>query len=462
MLKMQSVSRDLMGTGLSSEDREMIAGMAQFNAKTGEYFVNLKGATMSVAQIGKQHLKALKEQNQDLKDRALASQTFDEAWQNTIMEFKATLLPMVQGINEVLQWARPTITKFMNAFGDIMGEGKGMIVALGVALAGFKGVAALIKGVAGIISRKVAISKLWKGTSEDGKESLVSKVTGKSKGAVAKGAKHAGKGMLRGGAGIGAAALGVGAGVGAAAAGIGMLADSMSKLDDKQLETLQGITTSISILMGIGVGAAVAVAAFGGAATAAWPGLLAFGGAIALIGTGVGVAAAGIGYMASNMAKLTDDTKVKNLGLVGEGLTSIMAAVAGQGLGGTIKGLANLGALTTTMASMAVAGSQMQGIESTFASINAVMNGDISNLMKVKDTIKAISDMDMENGSAIASLTKLLSQPIKVEFADESVAINVDTTLELDGDVLYRKVISKYSNIRKQNNAREGKDTVKV
>ena len=91
MLKMQSVSSKLLGTGFDKEDRDMIAGMAEFNSKTGQYEINLKGATMSVSKIGREHLKQLKAQNDNLEARGKASQTFDEAWQNTILEFNATL-----------------------------------------------------------------------------------------------------------------------------------------------------------------------------------------------------------------------------------------------------------------------------------------------------------------------------------------------------------------------------------
>jgi hypothetical protein len=165
--------------------------------------------------------------------------------------------------------------------------------------------------------------------------------------------------------------------------------------------------------------------------------------------------------MAKGISSLGDPKVAENLGKSAEGVIKLMGAFTGEGFFGTMKGLGNMAALTTTMASMAIAGTQMEGIERTFTSIAAVMNGDPSQLDKIKNTIQSISEIDTANDSALSTLTKLLSQPLTVKFADEKVAINVDTTLQLDGDTLYRKVIKQYSTITRDNDARNGNDTVK-
>jgi hypothetical protein len=69
--------------------------------------------------------------------------------------------------------------------------------------------------------------------------------------------------------------------------------------------------------------------------------------------------------------------------------------------------------------------------------------------------------MDTSNSSALASLSKMLSQPLIVKFADEKVAINVNATLELDGDVIYRKVMRHRSNVSQENAARNGETSLK-
>ena len=457
MLKMQKISADLMGTGLSKDDREMIAGMAEFNAKSGEYFVNLKGASVSISKIGKEHLKSLKEQNSDLKDRALASQTFDEAWSNTINEFKATLLPLVQGINNILMDIRPTVTKVMNWWGDLTDSSREWLIGAGK-VAGILLIAS--KLISGSIAKFNNLKNI--GSVISGQGGNVAKSGGLGGSVIGKGGSAAksgaGMGMLRGGAGAGAAALGIGAGVGAAALGISQLAKSLKELDPKQLEVLQGLTTTLGVIMGIGVAAAFGIAALGASSTAAAPGLFAFGGAVALVGAGIGIAAAGIGYMGMGISELATDDKVKNLYGVAGGLSAIMATTASGGIANIFSGgLVNLAALTSGVAVMANAGPAMKNIEGAFSSIAAVMNGDPTSLDKIKSTIQSIASTDVSSNSAISQLTKLLSQPLTVKFSDDKVAINVAATLELDGETLYKKVISKYSNVTNEKRAREGK-----
>ena len=460
MLKMRSISADLIGTGIGKEDREMIAGMAEFNSKTGEYFVNLKGASVSIASIGRQHLDALRKQNDDLNDRALAAQTFDDAWNNTIQEFKATLLPLVKGINDALQSARPFISKGLDWFGKLMKGMDGFMVKAGFVVAGLVAGARLISGA---FAKAQQIKGLWDivgaktGGGNTGKASgAAPKAT---KPAVGKGAaKHAGKGMLRGGAGVGAAALGIGAGIGAAALGIAELAKAMKDLDEDQLNALMVIGGGLATILPL---MAIGFAALTPVLSVATPAMYAFGGAVALVGAGIGVAAAGIGYMAGGIAKLGDPVVAENMGKTAAGVTELMGAFTGGlfggGLTGMLQGIGKFTTMSLAVRDMAAQSAGMKGVGDSFKNIAAVMNGDPTQLDRIKNTIQAISDMDTSNSSAIGQLSKLLSQPLTVRFADDKVAINVDATLELDGDVLYRKVISKYSNITNEQRAKEGK-----
>ena len=75
---------------------------------------------------------------------------------------------MVEGINATLKVIRPIVTKWMNFWGDMMGEGKGMLVAIGVALAGFKLVGAAIGAVSRTIATQTKIGKIWEKTKNMG------------------------------------------------------------------------------------------------------------------------------------------------------------------------------------------------------------------------------------------------------------------------------------------------------
>jgi hypothetical protein len=464
MLKMQKISANLMGTGISKEDREMIAGMAEFNSKTGEYFVNLKGASMSIASIGKQHLSTLKKQNEDLNDRALAAQTFDDAWNNTISEFKATLLPMVKGINEALQDARPFISKALDWFGKFMKGLDGFMVKAGFVVAGLVAGGRLISGaVSKLMNLKNAITLLGGvggGRTNGPVGSVVKTTTGTAGGAAAN--TGAGMGMLRGGAGVGAAALGIGAGIGAAALGIAELAKSMKDLDGTQIWALPATVLGIAGAMWALV---PAISAAGAAGSVGAVGLLAIGGAFALIGTGIGVAAAGIGYMSKGIATLGDPVVADNLGKTASGVAQLMGAFSGGiftgGLTGMLQGISKFATMSLAIRDMAAHSAGMKDIGNSFKNISAVMNGDPSQLEKIKNSIQAISQIDTTSNSALGTLTKLLSQPLTVKFADDKIAIKVDATLELDGDVLYKKVVLGRSNIQYENDARGGKATEK-
>lgn len=113
----------------------------------------------------------------------------------------------------------------------------------------------------------------------------------------------------------GAIAL-IGVGVGAAALGLSYLADSFAKLKPEQIN---GFVTALGYLT-VGfvafVGALALAATFAPAAAATVGILLALGGAVTLIGAGIAIAAAGLGYMAGKFADLFKEMTAEKVGLL--------------------------------------------------------------------------------------------------------------------------------------------------
>jgi len=240
------------------------------------------------------------------------------------------------------------------------------------------------------------------------------------------------------GAGVGVAALGLGAGVGVAAAGISKLADSMAKLNKEQVDALETIAVTLAVsfpLAAIGVGILAAVAA-----PAAVP-LLALGAAIFGIGAGVGIAAAGIGYMAEGFSKLltaADPSKVFALAAGVAALGASMAYLAG----GSILSLFAGGGAFAMLALLSTRADAFDRIGKSMREIGVVMNSNGEGLARLKETLDSIQNVS-SNGGIFSELKDILSKPLKVEFKDKNVALNVNMTLELDSTAIAKKTAKK-------------------
>ena len=66
--------------------------------------------------------------------------------------------------------------------------------------------------------------------------------------------------------------------------------------------------------------------------------------------------------------------------------------------------------------------------------------------------------MNVKGGTAFSELASLLKTPLKVEFANNKVAIVSDITLNIDGHKFMEKTYSSKVAIRKQVEARNGQE----
>lgn len=427
MTEIQTMNKQLMGTAFSKQDRELIQSLAKLDTKSGIYSVLGK----DISKLSAQEVQSLQIQQKTLKERAEASQTFDEKFANTINSMKLTLLPLLDGINAVFDTVHP----FLKGIADFVGD-QPKWAKTGLAwVGGMLGAGILLGKVANTFKSIPFLGKLMSGGG-----GAIAKGAGSAanSGGGALGKAIGGKGGFGSGAGIGAAGLGIGAGVGVAAAGISKLADSMSKLNKDQVDALETIATTLAIsfpLAAVGVGILAAVAA-----PAAVP-LLALGAAIFAIGAGIGVAAAGIGYMAGGFSQLLSAASPEKVFALAAGVTALGGAMT-MLAGGSIISLFAGGGAFAMLGLLSTRADAFERIGNSMKDIAVVLNSDGKGLEKLKDTLDSIQNIN-SSGGMLAELKSLFKEGLKVKFDEKNVSMNVNVSLEVDSEVIARKTAKK-------------------
>ena len=117
--------------GLTPDMQEFLANTAEF--KDGKATVELKAGPKLVqflTEQDKEEIKKMQAEKKSMEERAYQAQSFDEKITNLINMVKITLLPIIEGITEVLD---PIVQKFMSKDSDF----KKMFVELGKNLGEF-------------------------------------------------------------------------------------------------------------------------------------------------------------------------------------------------------------------------------------------------------------------------------------------------------------------------------------
>lgn len=470
------MSQELSGMGLTNEQKQLIEGAAFFNQQTGKFQVQLGEDMKNISELTIQQAKSFAQEQKLLKDRAKEAMTFDETFKATIEMLKAGLLPLLNNINKALLW--------ISKYSDKLFEGKGIVIAATTLFAGaklfflsskllnrafdnyisynklsFRNLAATNSGgLSSLSSKSVGIGDSLTPTTGKGKNKGKIQISGKGSSGLADmrrgigaGAEAKGIGMKRlgTGAGIGAAALGIGGGVALAAVGISKLADSMSKLDEKQLSVLKGIAMTLAISF---PAAALGIAIAGAAGTLAAPGLYALSVAALGIGAAVGIAAVGIGIMAKGIGEMIEKSKGAGDAMLSVGLGVRALSLAMMGF---TAGALGLGVFALTMKTIAKHADAVEKVGNAFGNIKAVMSGTKEDFEAVESAVKLISSVNTNKGSVFAELAALLKTPLKVEF--EKNTIQTDVTLEVDGEKLMNKSFTNGIAVQKSNDAKLGK-----
>lgn len=396
--------------GLSKDDKELVSQLATFDKTSKKFTVKLDGKDVDISKLTTDQLSLLKDQQKTLEERTKANQAFDEVYNNTLMELKTALLPILKGIN----W-------MFNQFNTFFGESSGYFEtlsktillgagAIGVGVVAKMGTAKLKDKVIGNIGSVIGGGK---GGGKIGGNPIGNPI---DKLPAAGDLDSKGNSLLK----IGAAIAMIGAGIGVVATGIGYMADNFAKLNPEQMD---GVLTALT---GLGIGITV----LGGLGMVAGPGLLAVGGGIALIGAGIGIAATGIGYMASQFATLSNPDLGKNVLSLAGGVASLAGSAA---LFANPLSIAGLLGFTTAMHSLDNIGD--------IKPLTDFMLAPKDNLVELRETINLLKGADLKGLSELKEmLSELSSKPLTVEFKDKDVKLNVNTTLMLDRDVLLKNL----------------------
>jgi hypothetical protein len=386
-------------------DKEMIAKLASFGKGSTIGKIEIGDKNVRIDQLTDDQLEILRQTQKTLKQRTEDSQTFNESFENTMMQFKSTLLPILDGINSMLK----TFNNFFDGFRDENGKMKkwAAIVPLTI-IAASTGLFKLFGSLPSLLGKIPGIGKFFGGGA-----GLAGSGAGAASGgsmnaaqmlASGKGAMYKGLGSAAQLAAVGLAAMGIGYGFKMAAEGAAKLSESISKLTDTQLTAL---TTSLITIGATIAGPLIAgIIALGIAGEVSAPGILAIGGAALMLGAGIGLAALGVGEMAKGFSTLgnVDLTKV-GLGMMGIAGAALMLANPIAMLG-----LASIG--------VALAGISALNFDNVIPLQNLhFVDKDIENIKTITDLLNKISSIDT---SKLDSLGKLFS--------------NANLKFTLDGD----------------------------
>lgn len=461
----QKMRQQMGGMGLSDEQKKLVEGAAIFDKNSGKFQVKIGETMKYISELTKDQAESFAKEQVSLEERAKQAMTFDETFKATIETLKASLLPLLKQVNWLLDH---TIKPIADLAAKGWGVGGAAAALIGAGLL-WKGVTNKLgnvvnqwvqgsggKGISGAFGR---VSPIGGGTGSladaipatgKGSSGLAQQRAGIGAGAAAKGQgiKSLGKG-----AGFGAAMAGAGAGVGLAASGISKLADAMSKLTPEQAESLASIVKSLSWFMVGAAAAAFGIMALGAAGTAGSVGLLAFGGAMLLIGGGIAIATSGIGKMATGLAELN-----KSGGGAGKELLGVAAGVGAVSLAMGTGGIPMMFAFNNSLARMSRNSDGIEKIGTAFASIQTVLSGTKDDFIAVENAIKSIGGTNIKSGGYFSELANLLKKPLQVEFANNGkVAMTNDITLNLDGQRFMQKSYDVNIAVQKHESLRHGK-----
>jgi thiamine pyrophosphokinase len=428
--QIDTIRQQLTGLSLKDTDRELIENMAQLDKKSGKFMVG----TQKLTELTKADIERLKTEAKTLEERAVESQNFNKVFQNTIMELKASLLPILDVVNSVLKKVNDSKNSWIN-IAKVMFGAATALGAITLVVKPILGAVRMVRELGGLTGMKSLMSMGGGGGGAIGGAGSATKSIG---GGTAGGVGPAAGGAAKSIAAFGAAAAGVGAGVGIAAAGIGFMAEKFKELDPKQIAEINGTITRLGLIM---VGLSAGIVAVGMATGVAAAPMLAFGGAVALVGAGVGMAAAGLGYFAQGIATVLTASKEvdgNNLLKVGAGIGSIGLGLTTMGNPLALLGLGSFAGLISLISS-----NNIGNTAANIANMVTTLKGSASDLAALEGMLRSISNLEIGENSVISKLSDLANkfeQGLKVEFANKDVALNVNVTANLDGEPILRKL----------------------
>lgn len=358
---------DLMKDGYTLTD--VLAEVQAYADKTGQSFGDMFSSTeaKAAAQVLSDTTNKLGDFNATVKEMDSASGATDSAFKkvsdttasslnkslnelkNLGIEIGTTILPTVtevakgfgESIKAVAEWfgsldksqqefivkavtLAATVGPLLTIFGKLSGS-IGTIIQLGGKFAGFVG---------GLGSTASTVSQT---TSTLSTVSQTAQTTGQSLQTAGQGLNSFAQNAL--------GLLAIGGAIGLAGVGFKLLADSAVELANAGAGS---VGVMVGLIAGVG-GLAVVFGKVGQSLTPAAAGMLSFGAAVLMIGGGIGLATAGIGYLMSQLPTLAESGEgvATALGKIGQGIVTMSTQ--------TITTVPELLTLATTLAGLAIA-----------------------------------------------------------------------------------------------------------
>jgi hypothetical protein len=91
----------LVPSTFEEDDKQLISSLAQMG-KDGQWRVHIDGQDMLLSELEKTQLDNYKKEKESLAERAKQAQTFDDAFNNLVNQFKTVMLPFVEALNTAL------------------------------------------------------------------------------------------------------------------------------------------------------------------------------------------------------------------------------------------------------------------------------------------------------------------------------------------------------------------------
>lgn len=446
LAEINRMRQQMLGGGYTKDQSKLIENAAEFDSTTGRFTVQIGNHVKDISKLTQDELTLLQSRSKSLEDRAKEAQTFDQALLATINELKSALLPILNGVQSIMNTVRPYVEKFTGFINTLTNSNKGAMAVAGMIYLGAKAWGGISSKLAEF-TKDITYRKLrdWGGGSNKGSAaSSMFRGSAQQRGASGIAMRNAGIGKGIANAGVGAAGLGIGAGIGVAAKGISELADAIKEVD---VEKLQQMNITLGLVGG--TMAAILIPSMWALAPAGWaaaPAIAAIGLAAVGIGAGIGIAAAGIGYMSEGLSKLVESSKGADWGLakVAAGIVAINGAMA---LGGAtaLFGGAGLAVLAGTLRTISSHSDDLAKVGDSFKNISTVMTGDMTNIKELESLIKSISSLSSDNSSTFSKLANSLNKPLQVEFADKEISLITNLDVKVDGYSV-AKSTNKYTN----------------
>jgi hypothetical protein len=96
--KFNQIESLIPGVFTDEADKQLISSLAQMG-KDGEYFVHINGDDLKLNELSSTILDTYKKEKESLDARAQQAQTFDDAFNNLVNQFKTVMLPFVESLN---------------------------------------------------------------------------------------------------------------------------------------------------------------------------------------------------------------------------------------------------------------------------------------------------------------------------------------------------------------------------